>query len=168
MEAKKKTVPVPPEFHETLNEGSLKQAESNEKELSLLTEKISATHGRCLGPRKGLPALLMLERVENALEALYERLSHVKPQFVEAKQKKKDLERLDQYKLAAAERKAAEQRLKYEQAVERAQMPIKRRAGRPPVKRMLPITVHPVDLDKLSAEQYERDRIERLLYAPEE
>jgi hypothetical protein len=36
------------------------------------------------------------------------------------------------------------------------------------MKRMLPITVHLVDPEKLSAERRERERIERLLYAPEE
>jgi hypothetical protein len=92
----------------------------------------------------------------------------VKPQFAEAKQKKKDEARFEQQRAAMAEKKAAEQKLKYDQAVERAQKPIKKRTGRPPVRRMLPITIQRTDPEKLSAEQFERERIEKLLYGEED
>jgi hypothetical protein len=59
---------------------------------------------------------------------------------------------------------ADDQKLKYEQALERAQMPIKKRTDRPPVKRMLPITAKPVDPEKSLTDQIKRERIETLLY----
>jgi hypothetical protein len=161
-------IPVLAEFTDTLREGSVKYSEQIESELVFLTERIAHTHSRCLGNARGMPALLMLERIEAALEDLYNRLQRVKPQFAEAKQKKKDEARLEQQMVAAAEKKVAEQKLKYDQAVERAQMPIKKRTGRPPVKRMLPIALQRADPETLYAEQFERGRIEKLLYGGED
>ncbi|MDR0689852.1 MAG: hypothetical protein LBG08_06265, partial [Spirochaetaceae bacterium] len=156
------------EFKGTLTDGSLKRNEKIEKDLQYFSELIGKIYEKCIGKAKGLSALLMLERIESAIESLYDRLAKVKPEFIEIKQKKRDEERSEQHRLAMAEKKEAEQRLKYEQAVERAQMPIKRRTGRPKVRRMLPIAIHQFDPEKLSAERLERERIERLLYQPEE
>jgi hypothetical protein len=168
MQRLREGIPVLAEFTDTLNEGNIKLSEKIENELLFLTERIAETHGRCLGNAQGMPALLMLERIESALEGLYSRLRCVKRQFAEAKQKKKDEARLEQQMAAVAAKKAAEQKLKYDQAVERAQMPIKKRTGRPPVRRMLPITVQLTDPEKLSAERFERERIEKLLFGGED
>jgi predicted nucleic acid-binding Zn-ribbon protein len=168
VEKKLSKVPTVVEYEEVLTEGSVKLTDHIEKELQWLTEKISRTHDRCMGISKGMSALLMLERIETAMHLLYERLQRVKPEFAQAKQQKRAEERMEEHRLAVAAQKAADQRLKYEQAVERAQMPIKKRVGRPPMKRMLPIIAHQVDPDKLSAEKRERERIEKLLYGPQE
>jgi hypothetical protein len=138
--------------------------EALDREVRRLTELIATSHARCFGVWGSLPPLLMLKRIENALEELYKRLRMVRPAFAEAKQRKKDEQRLERQKEEIAEKKAADQRLKYDQALERAQMPIKRRTGRPPVRRMLPIRVKAEDPEKCLAEQIERERIEKLLF----
>jgi hypothetical protein len=168
MRSRHDGLPTLEEFTETLTEGTIKRSDKLESELSRLRKIVAHSHQKCLGEGGGMPALLMLERIEKGLEDLYDRLSRVKPQFAEAKMKKRDELRLEQHKAAVAAKKAADQRLKYDQAVERAQMPIKKPTGRPPVKRMLPVTVTRADPDKEDAENRERERIEKLLYGAEE
>jgi hypothetical protein len=165
MTAKQSEVPPIELFSEAVTASDAKRAEETDSELARLRVMIAKVHEKCFAVGGGtMPALLMLERIETGLENLYARLAKVSPAFAEAKQKKKDAERLEQYKVAVAERKAAEQKLKIDAAIERAQMPIVRRTGRPPVKRMLPIAVVQKDPERSRAERRERERIGRLLY----
>jgi hypothetical protein len=152
------------ELSEAISEDDVRASEQTNRELMYLTEIIARTHTNCFRVTGNLPALLMLTRIENALEDLYRKMKAIRPVFVEAKQRQKDEERMERQKEEASEKKAADQRLKYEQALERAQMPIKKRTGRPPLKRMLPITAKAVDPEKSLADQIERERIEALLY----
>jgi hypothetical protein len=125
---------------------------------------IAQIHRRCLGNGKGLPALLMLEGIENALEDFYRKLQGVNPMFVQQIQKKKNEERLKEQKKEMMERMSVDRKGKCELIVERARMPIRRRNGRPQVKRMLPVSAQQVDPARLSAAQFERNRIEKMLY----
>jgi hypothetical protein len=149
---------------EGLTEGDMKMAERLDGELGRLSKLIGRVHVSCFGSGGSLPPLLMLERIESGLDDLLNRFERVHPQFAASKQRKKDEERLEKYKLMVAEKKSAEQKLKFEAALERAQMPIKKRSGRPPIKRMLPIGLNRKDPEQWRADQMERERIERLLY----
>jgi hypothetical protein len=158
-------VPTVTDFSQTITNADVKRAEEIDGELVRLRAMIGKVHESCFGSGGAtIPALLMMERIETGLEGLYDRLTKVCPAFAEAKQKKKDAERLEQYKLDVAERKIADQRLKIDAAIERAQMPIVRRTGRPLIKRMLPITFLQKDPEKSRAERRERERIDKLLY----
>jgi chromosome segregation ATPase len=169
MAGKLAAVPTVADFAETMTAADVKRAEEIDAELARLRAMIARVHECCLGATgKTIPALLMVERIETGLEDLYARFTRVSPAFADAKQKKKDAERLEQHKLDVAERKVAEQKLKIDAAIERAQMPIFRRTGRPLMRRMLPITVAQNDPERSRAERRERERIERLLYGADE
>jgi hypothetical protein len=63
MQTLNEKIPVLSEFTDTLNEGSIKLSERIEEEFVFLTGKICETHERCIGNTRGMPALLMLERI---------------------------------------------------------------------------------------------------------
>jgi hypothetical protein len=157
-------VPVVTESREVLMNGSVMEQEALEAELRLLADRIMETYVNCFGKTANLTSILMLEKIENALEDLYVRIQYVKPSFVEDKQKIKDEQRIEKHRLELLEKKEAGQRLKMEQALARAKMPIKKRTGRPPIARYLPIMFHRKDPEVCEAEALERERIEKLLY----
>jgi hypothetical protein len=166
---RRRAIPPLGEFAEALNPGTLKMGVQINHELSHLTNLIAQSHARCFGIRgsQNLPAMLMLERMANALDGLFLRLERVNRQYAEAKQKIKDDQRLEQRKIDLAERRNMEQKLKADAAVERAQLPIKRRVGRPSVRRVLPIPANRKDPERFRAARLERERIEQFLYGPE-
>jgi hypothetical protein len=166
---RRKTLPPMGEFSESLTSATVKLGDQIDSELAYLTKLVAHSHVHCLGSKasQNLPALLMLERIANALDNWFLKLDHVDSQYAVAKQKIKDEQRLEQRKLDAAERRSIEQKLKADAAVERAQLPIKKRTGRPPVRRTLPITVSRKDPERFRAARLERERIERFLYGPE-
>jgi hypothetical protein len=163
-EAKVTGLPVIDEFTQKLTPSDVKYAASIEGELWHLNYLIEHAYANCFGSEQCFGSLLMLERIEKALEDLYRLIGSINPAFVQAKQLKKDEKRMEKQRLEIEARKEAEQKLKYDQAVERAQMPIKKRTGRPPVKRMLPIKTHRPDPEQSQAEAIERERLESLLY----
>ena len=157
-------VPVVPDEPHTLTEADVREAENVENELKVLREMILETFVKCFGAGGDISTMGMLERIENALEDMYVKIEYVNPAFAEQKQKKKDYERSEQRRRDEALRKEAEQRLKVEQALERACRPIKKRTGRPMVRRVLPIKEKCTDEAALRAAMLEQQRIERLLY----
>jgi hypothetical protein len=159
------SVPPVADFAETMTIMDVKRTEGIDGELASLRAMIASVHECCFGATgKTIPKLLMVERIETGLENLYARFTGVSPAFADAKQTKKDAKRLEQHKLDSAERKVAGQKLKIDAGIERAQMPIIRRTGRPLIRRMLPITIAQKDPERSRAERRERERIERLLY----
>jgi hypothetical protein len=167
VEARLDGVPATSVFDGGLTDGDLSMAGQVDDELAHLTRLIERVHTGHFGGSGSVPALLMLERIEAALEDLYRQFARVKPQFADAKQRKKDEERLEKHKRVIAAKKESEQQLKFEIALERAQKPIKRRTGRPHVERMLPITGHRKDPQQSLAEKKERERVEQWLYGPD-
>ena len=157
-------VPVVKDEPYTLTEADLREAENVESELKALNALILKTFVKCFGAGGDISTMGMLERIENALEDMYVKIEYVNPAFVEQKQKKKDYERGEQRRKEEAERKEAEQRLKVQQALERATRPIKKRTGRPMVRRVLPIKETRTDEAALRAAMLEQQRINDLLY----
>jgi hypothetical protein len=164
MEERGKFVPVVQAIEYRLREGNVKRAAGIEAELLHLNELITRTHVKCFGPAQNFTSLKMLERIEIALEELHMKIPEVSPAYFHMRQKKHDEMRLEQHRLDAQLRKELDQKQKYDQAVERAQMPIKRRTGRPKMKRMLPVKLHRIDPDQALAERREQERTDNLLY----
>jgi len=107
------------------------------------------------------------ELILGELEAFYARMEAVSPEFAKAKQQKKDDERAEHARNERDVQKEVEEKIKFEKALERARMPIKRRTGRQLVGRMLPIDPRQKDAEKCHAEMLEHQRVEQLLYGDE-
>jgi hypothetical protein len=167
MATKARKVPIVEERDFDLTEGDVKNAAAIEKELADLHRMVSRVYCTCFGPGSSIGALSMLKKIEAVLERQYIRIQTVNSTFAQTIQKKKDEARSEQQRLELEAKKEAEQKLKYDQALERAQMPIKKRTGRPPVKRMLPNQGERVDPERFQAEALERARIHTLLYEAE-
>jgi hypothetical protein len=152
------------ECTEVLSDGNLRASDHADQELRRITALVARAHRGCFRGTSNLSAFAMLDQIETGLEQLHNRIRCIKWAFVQAKQRRKDEERLERQKKETTERKAADVKLKSDQALERAQMPIKRRTGKPTIRRMLPIKINRQDPDVFMAEQMERERLEKLLY----
>jgi hypothetical protein len=151
-----------------LSESDTRAAEKLDAEIREIRDLITQTYIRCFGKAGNLSSIMMLEQIENALERLYQKMKVVNPVFAGKKQKKKDEERMERRRLDALEQKAAEQKLKVEQALARATKPRKLMTGRPMMNRMLPIVCTRPNEEKLRADLMERERLEALLYGIED
>jgi hypothetical protein len=167
IERKVRAVPLVDDEDPHLTDGDVQAAAETDSELARFNRLISHAYKTYFGTTSNFSSLSMLKKIEAALERALVKLETVNPAFANTIQKKKDEERLEQQRLETQARKEAEQKLKYDQALERAKMPIKRRTGRPPVKRMLPNQLGRIDPEKSQAEALERARMEKLLYGPE-
>ena len=164
VQARLAHVPKVEEIPEIPEEADHQASEALDKELETLNNLIKHTYLSCFHAEANISAMMMLERIENALEGLYEQMEYVDPEFAGAKQKKKDYERAEERRAEESRRKEAEQRMKIEHALERATRPIKKRTGRPIMRRMLPIKIVDQDDEQYRAYLKEQQRIETLLY----
>jgi hypothetical protein len=160
-------IPVVEESQESLTEHDYRSGDAAEREFKKISALIMATYKNCFHRPADITVMGQLEQLENCLEGFYRALEHVSPAFVHRKQKKQEEERLEKRRLETQQRKVYEQRIKVDQALERARMPIKKRTGRPIARRTLPIVVQQVDEEKLKAEMKEKKRLETLLYDEE-
>ena len=135
-----------------------------DKELDDINGLVKQTYLNCFHAEANISAMMMLERLESALEDMYVKMEYVNPAFAAEKQAKKDYLRAEQRRAQENQRREAEQRLKIEHALERATRPIKKRTGRPMMRRMLPIKIEEQDDEQLRAQLREQERIETLLY----
>jgi hypothetical protein len=164
IEAKRKGVPVIEKKRYRLWPGDISKSTAIENELQQLKIWITRTYVRCIDMEPTDSSLLMLERIEMAIDRLYERIHEVNPVHLQNKQRRQDEIRFEQHRLEVQAKKEADQKQKYAQAVARAKMPIKKRTGRPPMRRMLPITLHRKDPEQSRAELEEKERLDELLY----
>jgi hypothetical protein len=141
------------------------QAETLDEELKILGLIVRTTYINCFSEQSDVNTLARLARLEHELERMYQASARIDPRFVSAKQQAKDKERRDRLRKEKAEKLEADQKKKLEQALERARMPIKRRTGRPPIERTLPIRVskNPIDENKKLAEE---QQVDAFLYGP--
>jgi hypothetical protein len=167
IEAKAMAIPVVEVVEMHLTDGDVKYAAGIEAELAELHRLITHAYETCCGPGGNLGSLSMLKQIEKVLQRSYVQFQAVNQTFAQTIQRKKDEERLEQQRLEQQAKKDAEQKLKYDQAVERAQRPIKKRTGRPPIRRMLPNQIQTADPEKYQADANERARLEELLYGEE-
>lgn len=167
VEKKLEKVPEIPVLEETLVTGS-SETEMLDNELVFITEMVSKTYTACFGKGANVTAISQLEKIEMALEHLYDEIATVKPSFVAEKQSIKDKERRENEKREANEAKVAELKRKMEAALARSNKPVKKRTGRPPVCRMLPNSTNKKNVEKVQAQMLEQQRLDHLLFDPDE
>ena len=137
--------------------------EEIEAELAKVAALVTSTYEECFNEVAAINTLSRLERIENELEKLYREAMNIEPDFIKAKQAEKDKKRREEQRKAKAEEHQREQARKHKQALLRAQMPVKRKTGRPVYERILPIKIskNPVDeKQKLLEEQ----QLEKFLF----
>ena len=135
------------ETHEIYSKPVTTDSVDNEiKEISELVEK---TFFNCFGRKADLSAIAKLEKIENKLEDFYKQIENVAPSFVHMKQSKFDKDRREEMRVALQKEKEQIQQEKKEQALARANKPIKKKMGRPVMERSLPRHFVKKDNEKL-------------------
>jgi hypothetical protein len=144
--------------------GASPTSEAQDAELARLTELICHAYRECIGKDNDMLPLLQLERIEVQFNAMCQRLDRVSPDFIRERQLMQEKKRRDQQRIERQEKQDEEQKLKIAQAIERANQPIKRRTGRPVVRRGVPVRREKKNNLKLEALRREQARLENLLY----
>jgi hypothetical protein len=139
--------------------GALKECDSLDAHLRKLALLVRKTYKQCFDESSEVNTLTRLERLENELELMYQQSALIDPALIAAKQTEKDRARRDVQRREKAEKQEKDQKRKLEQALLRAQMPIKRRTGRPVSERMLPTkrAKNPMDEKKKHQEELHQD-----------
>ncbi|OHT16169.1 hypothetical protein TRFO_42006 [Tritrichomonas foetus] len=144
------------EQFQLINDKENKENEILDDELTTLARIVTNTYEECFNETADVNTLTRLERLENELEMLYREMMKIDPDFIKSKQAEKDKKRREEQRKAKAEELQKEQARKHKQALLRAQMPVKRKTGRPVRERTLPIKLNrnPIDeKQKLIEEQ---------------
>ena len=118
----------------------------------------------CFGKTADISPLAMMERIEYQLDEYYQKIEYVSPEFVAAKQQQFDKVRREEQRREKQKRQEAEQKLKMDQAIERANRPIPKKTGRPIVARTYLSKHAAKDDDSRLQALMEQQRIENLLY----
>jgi hypothetical protein len=141
--------------------------DAQEAEIRTLSRLIDHTYILCF-PKDGSDAspLVQLEKIEANLEVMHRELEKIAPDFIREKQIVKAKERREYQRRARQAKQAEDQKLKIAQAMERANKPIKRKEGRPLVRRAAPIMTRKNSDDQLVTMRREQMRIEKVLYGP--
>jgi hypothetical protein len=145
--------------------GALKECDSLDAQLRRLSQVVRKTYKQCFNEASEVNTLTRLEKVENALEFMYQQSALIDPALIAAKQTEKDRARRDVQRREKAEKQEKDQKRKHEQALLRAQMPIKRKTGRPVNARTLPIRLAQNQVDENKKHQEEL-QLEMFLYGP--
>lgn len=120
-------------------------------EIQEIGSHILKTYVGCYNENPQTDALHMLSKINADLESYYNKVEELSALFIKQKQAKLDKERREQIKLRAQKDKEELQRIKKEQAIERANKPIKRKTGRP----LLPRTA----LRKFKKDNSEKEKL---------
>jgi hypothetical protein len=118
--------------------------ELGEAEMAELQTEILAFHAE-LGfeATRSVQTVVMLTRIENVMVELTDKLEQIDIRVLKDLAQEKDLVRRDQERTEKNERDKREQEEKAQHAIQLAMMPIKRRSGRPAIRRMLPLKCEP-------------------------
>jgi len=127
-------------------------------DLKIITNHVKKTYMTCFRVSADINALTMLERIENSLENLYSQCSQIDNEHLSKHLMKQEMSRRDVMKKQKQAKDEEEQRKKLEQAIERANKPIKRKMGRPVHERYLPIkSRRPYDEQRKEFEEKAQD-----------
>jgi hypothetical protein len=118
------------------------------------------------GRESSIGTITMLTRIEEKMELLTAQLAARDEQAVKERTHEKALERREEERAAKNAKDKREQDEKAQRAIQLALMPIKRRTGRPPIRRMIPVGLENRDKrDELHRmRQARRVADEKLLY----
>jgi hypothetical protein len=145
--------------------GALKECDALDVQLRAFAAIVRKTYRQCFSEASEVNTLTRLERLEMELETMYRQSGTIDPSFRAMQQTEKDRARRDKQRKEKAEKLEREQKRKLEQALIRAQMPVKRRAGRPVYERTLPIKKRKDPIDERKKQQEEQQQ-EVFLYGP--
>jgi hypothetical protein len=141
-----------------------KQPQEEEDPLVQLEKQVKKTYKGCFGVSADLGAMLMLEKIENELEVMYEKCDRVVPDFLIYKRTMRERQRRDHQRKQWQEWRAKEQQRKIEQAISRARRPIPHRTARPLTLRTLPLKARKQNDEAIQRRMREQLEEERLLY----
>ncbi|KAH0790385.1 hypothetical protein GPJ56_005681 [Histomonas meleagridis] len=148
----------------TNSNDTVKECDLLDRELKHLSDLVNKTYQHCFNERTDMNALIRLERIERELSKMYQEADRIDPNFMHKKQSEKNRNRRDIQRKENAERLSKEQQRKLDQAIQRAQMPIKKNNGRKLNERKLPIKMgKKIDLKKKKIEEQQYDEF---LYGP--
>lgn len=132
---------IQPVMEEIYNNSQIEQeSEDVSAELDRLSMLIKTTYNQCFENKLDMNSLMMLEKLELALEEKYSMIDNIPKNIVLDKQAQIDRIRREQIRVERNIAKAKEQKKKMEAALARATKPIKKRLGRQLKERMLPIS----------------------------
>jgi hypothetical protein len=138
--------------------------QEHEEAYNHMIQLVTKTYIGCFGVAADLGVLMMLEKIEAALEDMYDKCDRVVPEFLFEKQTLRERQRRDQQQKEWHEWREKEQQRKVEQAIARARKPIPRRTARPLNGRTLPIEVRKQNDEAIKQRLYEQRQEEKLLY----
>jgi hypothetical protein len=156
--------PIP----EMLSDQTQNKAKLIDNEYERIKNAVESTYDQCFGKKADISPLGMLTKIEEQLYDFYKRIRKVKPEFVLAKQAQRDKFRRDHRRLDKQKKQEMEQRVKLEQAIERANRPVKQKTGRPLVPKSKPFKAGNKDNAAQILALLEQQRIEALLYGVDE
>ncbi|OHT07752.1 hypothetical protein TRFO_23938 [Tritrichomonas foetus] len=131
-------------------------------ELARLTIIINDAYAECFGKCADISPLIMLEKIENELEAMFKESKSIPEKEILEKQNAKEKERREKQRIEKQMAQILEQQAKNDAAIQRSKMPIKKRTGRPLVERCIPIKV----CRHVNTRNLDEEYQERLLYGP--
>ena len=146
------------------NSSILKTVNETDLELKKLTKIVSTAYSRCFANKTDLSPVMMLERIENGLEKLYQMSEEIPNSFLIEEQAAIDKDRREKQRIGKQKEKDREQKMKIAAALERANKPVKKRTGRPLNTRVLPIVHTRVKKDDKRAQDEKMQ--EELLFGP--
>jgi hypothetical protein len=141
-----------------------KWAEQTESRLARVSELVKMVYERCFKKESHLAPLGMLTDLENTLDEFHQAIVLIDPDFIAQKEAATLKLRREEQRRIKQEKQAIEQARKREQALERACKPVKRKTGRPLVRRGRPVRREKKYNEQFLAQKREQARIEELLY----
>ena len=158
---KKVTMVDPIDFD---NSGVLRDVDAVDQELNRLTKIVKSSYSKCYSNKTDLTPVMMLERLENGLEKLYQIAAEIPDSFIIEEQAIIDKERREKQRVEKQKEKQRQQKMKIAAAVERSKKPVKKRTGRPLRARYLPIVHAKVKSD--DQKLLDEAKQEQLLFGP--
>lgn len=138
--------------------------DEKDQEVHYWADLVEKIYINCFGATADVTPIVMLQRINNKLEDFYRLIELVDPDFVQSRQAIKDKQRRETQRKEKQEKQEAEIKIKMEQALARANRPIKKKNGRPVYGRTyLRKNEKKADL-KLLRELKEKKATEKLLY----
>ncbi|OHT05563.1 hypothetical protein TRFO_26630 [Tritrichomonas foetus] len=119
-----------------------------EVQVNKLAKIVTLTYDECFNESADVNTLTRLERIEIEFEEMYLQASQISESFIIQKQSEKDKKRREEQRKAKNEELQKEQARKHKQALLRAQMPLKRKVGRPCNERTLPNRLNRNQIDQ--------------------
>jgi hypothetical protein len=152
------------ELPDTLSAVTLARGRATDNEYERVRALVVRACANCLGEAGDAVPIAMLRQIENRLEAFYQKIDRIRPDFVAAKQAQRTILRREQHRVEQQAKQAADLKIKTQHALYRATRPIQLRTGRPLYPRTLPRVAAEAEDREAALALKEQQRIDELLY----